>query len=84
MKGYKPFGVVGTVHALLPALHAWILPSFAHLQAAEVRRWNMSVRQSSRPPPRCDACNLDLARQWHDWAEQAERQAGKGLPLSAA
>jgi hypothetical protein len=27
---------------------------------------------------------LDLARQWHDWAEQAERQAGKDLPLSAA
>jgi hypothetical protein len=27
---------------------------------------------------------LDLARQWRDWAEQAERQAGKDLPLSAA
>ena len=27
---------------------------------------------------------LDLARQLHDWAEQAERQAGKDLPLSAA
>jgi hypothetical protein len=27
---------------------------------------------------------LDLARQWHDWAEQAERQAVEKLPLSAA
>jgi hypothetical protein len=27
---------------------------------------------------------LDLARQWYDWAEQAKRQAGKDLPLSAA